>query len=750
VTSFATLLREYRTARSLTQEELAERARLTAKAVGLLERGVRRRPYPHTVRALADALLLDEDQRDRLIGAVEDRGPTTRATDASMVSRRLQAVPAFGRDEDSASVAALLRAGPRRIVTLTGAGGVGKTTLALAVVEQVRADFPGGVVLVELADVDGADAVLPAIASALGVPEAVFDGTPSALAAALADRRVLLVLDNLEHVVSSAPRLATLAASCPDLVVLATSRVSLRLRAEREVRLAPLAPDAAARLFRDRVTAAGLVLDDSKLTAHAVEVLCERADGLPLALELAASAAAIVGPAALLDRIEIFPVTAPRDLPDRQRSMAKALTWSHDLLSVPARAVLARLSVCVGGFSVAVAEEVGLLEPGPVLAALTELVEHSLVTRIADVEGVARFRLLEPIRQDSSARLPDDERGEARAGLVHAMLEQSRGLVDDLRGAGQIPALRLLAADLGNIRVTFDVLLDDARHDEAAELLWLLWQFLVIRGHARDGRAWVAALRSRPMDEVATARWLIAQSGLEHGVDRVHACELAREALVLARRVGSADLAAEAATLAVANAAFADDPELTREMLTLTDGEPATAWWGSYRLVARAQLARCAGDTDQAERILREAESIARLGGNAFELTGVLTTRAIQAELTDRCVEAAALFVEALELAVASGNTWSMTYILSPLAGVAIRLDEIALAARFLGAAASSATERCAAEITLADRVKSDVDRVRTRLGPAGFDRERRTGREARPEDVLAWGHALRRGTHRA
>lgn len=377
-------------------------------------------------------------------------------------------VPAvLGRDQDIATLANLLRVPARRLVTMIGPGGVGKTTLALAVAHRMRTAFPGGVVIVELAEVTDSTDVMPAIGTAIGLA----DTGPAALAATLTERRMLLVLDNLEHLLPSAVELATLVASCPDLVVLATSRAPLRIRAEQAVHVAPLAPEAAVRLFRDRIHAAGGVLAEGDRTARAVDRLCEHTGGLPLAVELAASVAARHGLADCLQPVPL-PAAPPPHRPARQRSLAASFAWSHDLLTPPAQMLLARLSVCVGEFSLAVAERVG--GTGSVLAPLAELVEHSLVSRTADLEGAARFRLLEPIGQEAVMRLTPAESRTARLALAEAMLDLGRSFIEGLHRHSRLQTLRFIAADLGNFRVAFETLADDGRHDDAAELLRIL------------------------------------------------------------------------------------------------------------------------------------------------------------------------------------------------------------------------------------------------------------------------------------
>jgi len=248
--------------------------------------------------------------------------------------------------------------------------------------------------------------------------------------------------------------------------------------------------------------------------------------------------------------------------------MAATFAWSRDLLNAPARSLLARLSVCAGGFSLATAEEVGVGPPVDVLAALAELVERSLVTRTADVEDTERFRLLDPVRQSAAIALGGTERDDARSALTARCWETARGLLDDLRGANEVSALRLLEADLGNLRVTFEHCIAGARADDAAELLWLLWFHLGIRGHAREGSAWAERLAPLPMGNVSRVRWLVGSAGVGFGTNPVQACRRAQEGMAVARRIGHDALAAEAAMLAVLAARFSE-----------TCWPHGTCWW---------------------------------------------------------------------------------------------------------------------------------------------------------------------------
>ena len=297
--------------------------------------------------------------------------------------------PLLGRAADLAELARLLTGPAVRLVTITGPPGVGKTRLSLEVAARRRGDDAGAACLVDLAPIDDAALVVPAIAQALGVRELGGRPLPDELAAALHDRRLLLVLDNCEQVLGAAPALARLLARCPRLVILATSRAALRLRGEHELALAPLAlpdparlplppgrsapadspaldraldPEALARypavaLFVERAAA---VRRDFALTAEnarAVAELCVRLDGLPLAIELAAARLRLLPLPALVERLTgrlhllSVLVGGPRDLPARQQTLRTTIDWSYHLLDEAGRRLFRRLAVFAGGFT---------------------------------------------------------------------------------------------------------------------------------------------------------------------------------------------------------------------------------------------------------------------------------------------------------------------------------------------------------------------------------------------------------------
>jgi predicted ATPase/DNA-binding SARP family transcriptional activator len=405
-------------------------------------------------------------------------------------TRRLPSPPnrLVGRRLEISAVAALLRS-QSRLVTLVGAGGTGKTRLALAVAEELAAEVRDGVAFVDLAPVHDPRLLLAAIAHEL-------EAAAETVAADLAERELLLVLDNMEQLVGAASDVATLLAGAPRLRILATSRTPLRIAAEHEYQVRPLpvpredasqdeiARAEAVQLFVARARAVGATVAPD----GAVAALVRRLDGLPLALELAAARAKLLSPPEILDRIEhdlTLLATPARDVPPRQSTLAATIGWSLDLLDDEERHAFARLGVFAGGCTVDAAAHLGVG-----LDLLGSLVDKSLVQR-RDAAGRARFAMLETVRPFALAQL-DGQTGE---GTRRAHAEWVTGLAERIE-EGLLPgdtASRIdeLEAEVDNVRAALRWTIDAGAHDLALRLISSTRPFWEIRGHLPEGSRWL-------------------------------------------------------------------------------------------------------------------------------------------------------------------------------------------------------------------------------------------------------------------
>ena len=442
------------------------------------------------------------------------RGP---ASPASIGGRRVpRSLPAtstslIGREQDIVAISTVLAAPEVRLVTLTGAGGIGKTRLAVAVAEQLEDRYPQGAVFVALASIGQSELVLPRVAAAVG---ASIEGSRRALDVLvehLGETPTLLVLDNLEQVVGVAPELDELLTRCRGLQILVTSRTVLRLRAEREYPVRPL------------TVPTPLATVQVCIGPVAVAEICRRLDGLPLAIELAAARVRLLEPPALLARLgkSLDALgTGPVDLPERQRTLRATAEWSIALLDDAEKQMLATLSIFVEGWTVAAAIYVSDLTEDRTLDLIDALTRHSLV-KVEATDVGPRLRMLQSIRElaaerlAASAELADVERRHAE--YFGALVENADWPVE--RQAEWAEQLRTEEANL-KTAVRWFFTHDIARLPHIFRILWLFWQ---MRDRMPEGRVWIQEVRLRAdeLNDLAKTELLLisAVTAVEVGDD---------------------------------------------------------------------------------------------------------------------------------------------------------------------------------------------------------------------------------------
>jgi len=711
-TDFGARLRRSREAAELTQEELASKAGLTAKAISALERGERKRPHPHTVRSLADALDLPDTEREAFVASAPKRiGMAFSSATEPRGAPPLPPTPIVGRDLDVAAVLSVLEGDRARLVTLTGPGGVGKTRLALEAVNGAADRFPDGAVFVALAPISDPDLVVPTVAQTLGLREA--DGKPmrELVHGYLRDKRLLLVLDNLEHLLEAAPEVAELLAACPSPKVLATSRAPLRLRGEQEYRVEPLpvpdlsrvptledveeVPSVRLLVQRARDASPGFVL--TQRNASAVATICRRLDGLPLALELVAARLKLLSPTALLARLdEALPLLSdgPRDLPERQRTMRDTVAWSHDLLSAEEQVLFRRLSVFAGGFELAAAEAVG---GGSVLEGLYVLLDNSLVrsdagTSVED-EAEPRFSMLETVRAYGLEVLAGrGEEEKIRGQHAAYYLTLAERATPELEGGGQVEWIERLDREYDNLRAALGWLLEHGEAERAARLAAATWLFWAVRGRASEGQLWLErALASRSLTGSDRAKTLGAISLLLLAKGEIRRMsELVEEGIGEARAAGDEETQTFLTVQRGYAATFLGDLDAAEEALSgaLAVLRDRGGRWGTPPVLnALAQVALLRNQFGRAMKCLRESEAVLRETDDAFTLATNLNIQATISQLEGDAERTRALLRESVELSSALRNAWTLVYGLVGLGGVAARRGELGRAARLFGAA---------------------------------------------------------------
>ena len=722
---------------------------LASEAVALLVRA--RLPGDVSLRDLGEVRLRDLANPERIFQilhpALRESFPALRSLEATPNNLPQQVTSFIGRERDEKEIAELLA--KHRLVTLQGAGGIGKTRLSLQVAADLMDDFPDGVWLVELAALNDARLVPQAIASVLGVKEEAGHPVIDALVKFVADRRLLVILDNCEHLVEACALVARrVLGAGPHVRILASSREPLHVAGEAIYPLQPLAvPDpygsfrksaiegfAAARLFIERATAAQPAFAVSDDNAMAVAGICQRLDGIPLALELAAARVRSLSveqiSARLSDRFRLLTGGDRTALP-RQQTLRALIDWSFDLLTPQERVLFRRLAAFAGGFTLEAAESVGAgesIDAIDVLFLLTNLVEKSLVTMDA---GGERYRLLETVRHYALDRLASS--GEADATRTRhlafyvALAERAK---PEIVGPRQGQWLARLDAELENL-LAANAWCDSAEGGAEIGLLLLdsIKMYFFNRGLLTLGhRLLIEALAREGAHErnVPRCRGLFDAGQFCCSIGRFQdAMRLLGESLAIAREVGDAQRIAAALQPLGETASELGDFAAARRYLdeaverarTLSDKRELAA-----ALVNLAQLQRAMGETDSAEPLYEEGLALLRQLGDRESIAIGLLNLAMVSVDRGTVERARAMLLEVVDIAIDNASKPVGQSMLEVSAGLAAAHGEWVRSARFYGAAEAQAGE------TGLRRGQADeafllphVAKARAALGPEAF-----------------------------
>ena len=637
--------------------------------------------------------------------------PTIRSLDARPNNLPMPVTTFVGRERQIEEIKVRLAAS--RLLTMTGPGGTGKTRLSIRVAEELLDDYRDGCWFVALDALREAELVASTIAGALGVRVPGDKPAIDALSAWLAERQLLLVLDNFEQITAAAPQIGQLLAAAPGLRVLATSRIPLHLYGESEYAVPPLATVdelraaassaerlsqyEAVRLFIERAVAARSDFAVTNANAPSVAEICARLDGLPLAIELAAARVKLLNPDQILARLEGslgVLASAAQDLPERQRTMRGAIDWSFNLLNPDEQLLFARLSAFRGGFTLDGAEQV-VLGPGlevDIFDGLASLADKSLLRTVeAGVE--TRFAMLETIREYATERLSaaadadDVRRRHADHYFGLAMQSESH-----LTGADQREWLDRLEREHDNLRAAFRRGPDLGLLDEALSAAGAIWRFWQQRGHFAEARAIYDRLLAFPgASPAARAKALIGGGGIAYWQNDFAVVKpWYHEAVELYESIGDVAGTAEAlfneAYVPLLEGDLQAAAEIGRRAVALFEqvgDEPGVA--KSEQILAFVHYYD--GEPAEAIRFLEQAAEIYRRNGNRFLLADTLAATALSDANMANWPKALERLREALDIFEETGNGTGIAMVVEIIAAGAGFVGDSELSARLFGAA---------------------------------------------------------------
>jgi predicted ATPase/DNA-binding SARP family transcriptional activator len=657
----------------------------------------------------------------------------------------------LGREQAIGEVTRLVGQAGARLVTLTGPGGVGKTRLAVAIGERLAGRFSAGTVFVPLDAVTDPDLVPAAIGRAAGADLARTSAPLEAVAEAFGDGAWLLIVDNLEQVIQAARYLGELLARCPRVRVIATSRTVLGLRAEREYPVPPLpvpanpktatAEEAAASpavaLFADRARAVrpGFALTDGNATA--VAEICQRLEGLPLAIELAAARTRLLDPATLFERLVASLDalgTGAVDLPERQRTLRATVEWSVSLLAAPERFLLETAAVFMGGWTLPALTWIADVPEDRALDLSETLARHSLVYADSTALG-PRFRMLETVREYLTERLavrPDGPQVRYRHAQYYRSLVEQADL--PLRGSGQREWLARLQAEAANLVAAVHWHLDHDRRP-LPHMFRVLWLFLAWGDLKDQARSWTRQLMSEAdtlgMPDRAELTWAAAAIALWTGDDAtaLAACQLLEP---LMAEIQDPFLHALSQLAVAWSMPIAGDLEegLRRMLISLEEFRGQDEAFFSFTAAFAAGGIETALDRDtDATAHLSQALNLAKKIDGAWTATGGRTHLAVLNVRQGKLEEGRLLLDEALDLSLTIRNPMIVALCLAGYAQLAFAEGDPECAAMLAGAAEGLRRRVGTSAWAFVRRVEADLTaHVRQQLGEHRFGQIYRVG----------------------